>query len=416
MKYIFALGLFAPFMLFAGGPHLELDLSFEESQKLWKEHKVNSKYKNLKESKTEPHIAKAIAGGETLGQWLKKINENRRSDNQLLLTSSSSRGSGIPIDKPSKYGPKTIKTRLEKILSEAPKEILEVIYNSASMPNKNPVTDEVFIEHGRKISRLYQTAVRWETTIKKWLPWYKKNQRRDVRGFYYLNKETDLNQKLGGFKNLSAEEQKSIKSHLVKLCLNDGASSEKCKKALKKSVRKNKLVKFKDKYWASAIKNWNSFWEIASPRKDVVWNSTSPNTMKVTFKDPKNETISQWLKENIEDEFKTDTWQLEFNLKKGGLGISHLKFKPGVTPHVTGGNTIVMDANSSIEEYSVKWTIRHEYGHILRLPDCYVEFYDEEEQVAVNYQLDVTDLMCSRSGDFNKRIYDELKKVYYIEK
>lgn len=361
-------------------------------------------------------MAKAIGGGEVLGKWLKKINENRRSDNQLRLTSSTSRGDGIPIDKPSKYGPKTIKTRLEKILSEAPKEMLDIIYENTSMTGTNPVTDELFIEHGRKISRVYQSAVRWETNIKKWLPYYKQNQRRDVRGFYYLKKETDLDGKLKNFKNLTTEEKKDIESHLYKICLNNKTSAERCKKTLEKAKKKDKLVKFKNKNWKKAKENWNSFWLITSPRKDVDWNSSSPNSMKVTFKDPKNERIANWLKDNIEDEFKTKTWQMEFNFKDSGLGISYLKFKPGVTPHVTGGNVIVMDANSSIDEYSVKWTIRHEYGHILRLPDCYVEFYDEQEELAVNYQLDVTDLMCSRSGDFNKRIYDELKRVYYTKK
>ena len=71
------------------------------------------------------------------------------------------------------------------------------------------------------------------------------------------------------------------------------------------------------------------------------------------------------------------------------------------------------DANTPLEEYEVQWTIRHEFGHILRLPDYYVEFYDTHEDIAINYQLDTTDLMCSRAGDFNERIYTELKRVYF---
>lgn len=71
-----------------------------------------------------------------------------------------------------------------------------------------------------------------------------------------------------------------------------------------------------------------------------------------------------------------------------------------------------MDSNTDIQEYGVRWTIRHEFGHILRLPDCYTEFYDTKEQVMVNYQLDTTDLMCSRAGLMNERIYQELKKHY----
>jgi len=89
-------------------------------------------------------------------------------------------------------------------------------------------------------------------------------------------------------------------------------------------------------------------------------------------------------------------------------------FQPGVVPHVNGlgGNEIVMDSNQPIEEYESQWTIRHEFGHVIGLPDCYHEFYDVSQQAFVNYQLDITDLMCSRAGNMNERIYNELKRVY----
>jgi hypothetical protein len=135
--------------------------------------------------------------------------------------------------------------------------------------------------------------------------------------------------------------------------------------------------------------------------------------MSIPFASLKDATISNWLKEHVEDEFKNATWNMEVHFKTQRPGMAYLEFKPNVTPHVTGGNIIVMDANTPIEEYSVQWTIRHEFGHILRFPDCYIEFYDEEEEVAVNYQLDVTDLMCSRAGDFNQRIFNEMKIVYF---
>jgi hypothetical protein len=91
-----------------------------------------------------------------------------------------------------------------------------------------------------------------------------------------------------------------------------------------------------------------------------------------------------------------------------------LKFEAGVVPHVNGlgGNEIVMDSTQPIEEYESQWTIRHEYGHVIGLPDCYHEFYDSELGAFVNYQLDVTDLMCSRAGNMKERIYKELVRVY----
>tara|TARA_Y100000590_G_scaffold459130_1_gene615378 strand:- start:14913 stop:16211 length:1299 start_codon:yes stop_codon:yes gene_type:complete len=413
LKFFLILSLLLPTLAHTHEDHLPLELSFQESQELWQRHLERSNLKNLK-SKTDPSVAKAIAGGELLNIWLKKINSNRRSDNQLRLRSRSTGGTvGIPIDKPMKYGPSTIKAKLEKIIAEAPKEIIEVVYNGKPMTQTNPVKDEDFSHFGAQISNAYQIAVRWETVINRRLSHYKARKKRDVRGFYYLSKEENLDQKLKAFSSLSAKDQERIKGHLHTICLNDSLIKANCSKKLKKAIKKNKVLDFKNKYWNGAIKNWNSFWIIKRPRKDVVWNSSAPNSMKVVFKDPKDSKIANWLKENIEDEFKTDTWQMEFNFKEDGSGLAYIKFKPGVTPHVSMGNIIVMDANAPIDRESVKWTIRHEYGHILRMPDCYFEFYDEEEGLAVNYQLDVTDLMCSRSGKMNERIYKELKRVYY---
>jgi hypothetical protein len=50
--------------------------------------------------------------------------------------------------------------------------------------------------------------------------------------------------------------------------------------------------------------------------------------------------------------------------------------------------------------------------HVIGLPDCYHEFYDTNLEAYVNYQLDISDLMCSRAGNIKERIYTELKKVY----
>jgi predicted Zn-dependent protease len=72
-----------------------------------------------------------------------------------------------------------------------------------------------------------------------------------------------------------------------------------------------------------------------------------------------------------------------------------------------------MNSNSSLDEYDVRWTIRHEYGHVLGLPDCYIEFYDRTEKVIINYQIDTTNLMCSRKGHLQPIHVAELQKAYH---
>jgi hypothetical protein len=164
---------------------------------------------------------------------------------------------------------------------------------------------------------------------------------------------------------------------------------------------------------ATSAQVWRSFFDIPSyaVRRDV--DHRDPNVMLVTFNTPSIPKFIPYLQDNIEDEFQWGTWGIKMvfgNYPNGAL----LKFETGVVPHVNGlgGNEIVMDSNQPIEEYESQWTIRHEYGHVIGLPDCYHEFFDSQLGAFVNYQLDVTDLMCSRAGDMNERIYQELTRVY----
>ena len=77
-----------------------------------------------------------------------------------------------------------------------------------------------------------------------------------------------------------------------------------------------------------------------------------------------------------------------------------------------GGSEITMDANAPLTEWDVMWTIRHEFGHVLGFTDCYAEFYDSDIGAIVNYQMDISDLMCSRKGTIKQRHFDQMKAAY----
>jgi hypothetical protein len=71
-----------------------------------------------------------------------------------------------------------------------------------------------------------------------------------------------------------------------------------------------------------------------------------------------------------------------------------------------------MDSLYSIESNTSRWTIRHEYGHVLGFTDCYLEFYDTIEKAMVYYEIEVDNLMCSRSGRL-KPIHQQLLQSAY---
>lgn len=353
----------------------------------------------------------SITAGEKLYQWIALINQARPEAPVRISDPTLRRG--IPIDSPNLYGPKITAVELLKLKESLPSALLDVLFGQSSPGPKLPVEEKEFIKNAREVVKLYESAVRWATIMKPNLTWFRHYRYRDLRSFYMMKKIPNLDQLLKNIKQLPQDEQKLYLGYIKDLCLNSQTLNLYCQNELRWAWDRNFLVEYKNKYWPKAQALWNSFFFIDNPRHDVIWNAKDSAHMVVPFIDPENQKIADFLKVNIEDEFKINNWNLLVDFTSNQVGAPYLIFKPGQTPHVTSGNIIVMDANQDIEEYAVKWIIRHEYGHILRLPDCYIEFYDSEQEVAINYQLDTSDLMCSRAGNFNQRIYDELKRVYF---
>jgi hypothetical protein len=389
----------------------ELDLTTEEYRALNAAADVNGEsVKGL-----EPHIVKLIAAGEKLFKWIDLINANRDENHKIRLTSKENRSKGTPIEFANKYGPSTLLVKFNDIMRTHPQSFRIFTFTKKGLMTTIPkdMTDESFIKYAQELSRAYDTSVRWKTVILPWKAYYTQNKIRDIRSFYELKKVENIKDKLIRFTELTSIEQQVLKKNLLGICLNASLDTVKCETDFKDFQIKFDVYGFYQKYLVVAQDIWDSYFKITNPRTDIEWKQEM--LMELKFLDPNDQKIADFLKVNIEDEFKWESWAFNLNfISTNNKAIPSLRFEPDVTPHVgEGWNVIVMDKNSPIEEYENQWTIRHEFGHILRLPDCYTEFYDEKENLAVNYQLDVKDLMCSRAGNFTKRIYDELKRVYF---
>lgn len=406
--------------------HLPLDLSFEESQKAYKSFLRDKSNKSLMSdnfptfnpvsstfSSYESDMELAIKGGEKVSRWLKLINsQSSQSNNPVRLTSRGIQR-GIPVDRPSKYSPKIVSQRLNIAREKMPKELFDVIYGDKEVSSELTVPKEQFVQAARFASGLYQTATRWNM-MQPYMGGLIQRSARDIRGYLELKKLSDPVETFRNLDVYAPAEQEKLINALIGVCHNVLRDKKRCIDVINQPSNRRFLYQAVEKYMPIAEQVYNSYFQISNPRMDVEWIAAGPNVMKVVFKDIEDPEIAAWLKENVEDEFKLEDEQfsLELNYIPGNQETAFLEFKAGVTPHVKGGNKIVMDGNSDIKEYAVQWTIRHEFGHILRLPDCYTEFYDTKENVMVNYQIDTTDLMCSRAGVMNNRIYEELKKHY----
>lgn len=355
-------------------------------------------------------IKTAIQLGEKNLNWLKYMNQFRDEANQLRLTKPGEL-SGIPITAPKKYSPQTVNEASEMIKKDMPAALGDVYYGTQSLPKDIPVAEDVYIEWARKIDRNYQTATRWKL-LEPYMDYLKQEQQNDVRGYYFMHQITDIEFRLRNFAQLNTDEKDQFIEWMQQLCRNSKGIFYDCSGELKTAVSKKLVYEFYLKYFSGGETLWNSYFGLHNPRKDMEWTTMNPLTAVLPFLDPQNAKILDFLKVNIEDEWKWGNWGLKLDFRANA--DVHVEFQPGVTPHVNGlgGNTIVMDENTPLTEWDVQWTIRHEFGHVLGFTDCYVEFYDTTAKAIVNYQLDTDNLMCSRKGRLQETHYTTLKDSY----
>lgn len=383
-------------------PHLDPQMTSSE-------YRIHLASAHLIQTKAEPSIEKAIALGERLSKWIALINNSRTPHTAIRLTSPETRHS-FPISSPNIYSPEIVEKRTAEILRDLPASMSQVILDQGELPSSPLIDDQTFIKHARLIDRNYQNGARYKS-LDYYRSTYTSYAGMDVRGFYFLTTNKITAHELRDV-NLIPENMKApIREALIGICNNDGAPMfSTCEKKVDKAFAENKLADIYNKAYPTALQNWNSFFRIGARRDDVKWTG---NTMTVPFNTPSIEKFIPYLQNNIQDEYRFKDWRLMLqfgNFYDGPVLI----FRPNVVPHVNklAGNEITMDSNQPIEEYESQWIIRHEFGHVLGLPDCYHEFYDKKLRAYVNYQLDTTDLMCSRAGNMNERIYNELAKAY----
>jgi len=303
---------------------------------------------------------------------------------------------------------------LKNLKAEMPAAMADVLFGSGGLPSTTPVDDETFITYARRMNRIYESASRW-LLQEPYLSEYENFSFGDVRGYYFLNKEADLEKNLRNWNNLDEVTQAKYSDWLLNECHNAYYDYPACRAELNIKIHNNQVYDYHQQYVGKAQSTYDAYFELQNPRtQNVAWTHHNPDAMTMMFQDPNRQDVRDWLRTNVEDEYRLNGWGLKIYYENGS-NLAKVVFEPGATPNVNGlgGDTITMDANRALDEYAVTWIIRHEFGHVLGLPDCYVEFYDRQNKVMVNYQLDITNLMCSRRGHLQPKHFEQLKKNYY---
>lgn len=397
-------------------PHIEPDggrFSAETIKRIETQlkNKIESKSISPKESEELSQISMLLNIGRKASKWIEIVNATRSDANKLDMSSSPTTG-GIPITAPNKTNTEILMKRYDDFLSQTNSAITDYIKEDRELPSTLPVKDEEFVKAMKTLDRLYQHTVRWSGSLD-WLSWYTKRAINDLRGYIFLSQNPDIELNLKDFNKLDIAEQNKLTSLLITLCNNGDFGINKCTSTLNKAIRKNKVADYYTHYLPYGKSVYDRFFTVKKTRPEIKWNEAK-TLLESPFRAPEKTEVQNWLKENVEDEWKTQEFNLMITFIPNAKNIPRIQFQEGVTANVNGiaGDLITMEAEYPIETASQKWTIRHEYGHVLGFEDCYLEFYDKSEKAMIYYEIDVDNLMCSRNGHLKTTHYQQLFKAY----
>lgn len=386
--------------------HLDLEMSGYEYESLLAKQPRNFSTDNRK------HIFDDIfATGKRNLDWIRLLNKNRTD--QISLSTAETQ-QGFPINNPRAYNPEIIRTSYNDLQKAMPQALAKIIFSIDPLPSDLPGTVADYIKWGLEVDRVYQIAARWKM-YEPYMDYLIDNSTSDIRGYYFITTTPGLLNSLKDWSKVPAADKSKITIWLSQVCLNDLKDITQCQTLTNTAVQANKAFDFFNEHKKAGEKILREMMYIPNDGKFSSLEWTTNSIAEVPFVDPRDQAMRSYLLDNIQTEWKLfPTFALHvLFVPESQYGVKVI-WQPGVTPHVPGlgSNTIYMDANAPISEYDVQWTIRHEFGHVLGFPDCYIEFYDTHLKAIVGYQIDTTDLMCSRRGHLKERHVEEMKRVY----
>lgn len=362
-------------------------------------------------SQQDQGLNEVLAVGKKAVAWLNLVNEKRDPANRLNLADVNS-SNPVPPEKPSVVSTRLILQKFNKRKELTPAAMIPYLFQNQPLTDQLPVEDSVFIETIRSYNSSYQSTIRWLGS-QKYLDYYEMNAQYDIRGFYFFQKDSDLIAGLKDFNSLAPDQQKNAIDWLISMCKNSGFSLSDCKAEVEAAVIQNQAKNIYDKYLEQSQKTYNEFFDVIAVRTDLTWNADQ-SVITQDFVLPEIQKIAEWLKRNVEIEWQWSGFKLLVNYIEQNNFSPFIEFEKGVTPHVSGNtwNKITMDPDYSLDDYDTQWTIRHEFGHVLGFPDCYLEFYNRETEEMVYYTIEPENLMCAWGGHLKESHVQQLKKAY----
>lgn len=320
------------------------------------------------------------------------------------------------------YNPGNIVEEYNKAIEGAPASVVEVIKGKGELPGAVPagLTIKDVVSAVRGVHTVYSRASRW-LVLYQWRFAMGKG-RSDFRGWVKIKKSRDaLISMTGRWDSLTRSDRERFVNDLAEACpLAIGASVKSCKRSYGKLVdRPDDGVEALG--WLSELLDrgqrvYDSKFGVARAHEGVrthVEGGFHQIEMPTVGIDA--ETFA-WIQQRVDEAwFFKGFIGVKLFQTSGGRGAVRVDWEKGALPHVNGiaGDVITMDSNTPKWLEHTQTVMRHEFGHVLGFPDCYVEFWDDDVNSFVFYSLDPVDAMCALSGEYFERHREALIRGYF---
>lgn len=369
-------------------------------------------------SPVDAQLDEIIAAGKRNLDWIQVISNNRiakaaPANPPKPLSISKQEVAASSMDNPLTYSDEIIVARYRALKDVMNPAMLKVLMGQAEMTSEPPVDFDVYILFAQSLDSIYQMTLRWRL-MTPYMDSLKQARANDVRGYFYLSRRPNLQAELTAFDTLAPDLQAKLRVWLKMVCYSMQQDDDFCASELQAAETRKNVFEYYDNYLPVAKLRYDLLFEIAPVylAPTFAWDKGKPGEMTVPFQMPKDPKVAEAFKFNVEDEWHTQDWHLRINYRWKAFGS--IEFQAAENPRAypdTG--RIIMDANAPLTEESVKYGLRHEFGHLLGFPDCYLEFYDPSAKAVLSYAVDPANIMCARSGHFQPQHYDRLKEAYF---
>ncbi len=375
--------------------------------------------RNLKDSgllittrdSTEKAVNEALIVGRRNIIYLDRINAEREQQNNHPITFSNnfSNNSGNYKD-PFIYGSREIKTKIDQLKKELPESLHAIFFSQDNFFNAPIDNINLFIKWSRVIDSISQHAVRWRTVIYHHKKHYKSQAKKDLRSYLYLknyprnNFGRNLSYDLKNYDFINAKTKQTLKSALLDLCQKNNGKRY-CNRKFKRALNRDDLPQFYQKHYSKITKTYDSFFEIDKTSHLARWND---NTLEIMFQN--NNTYFNLLKDSVATKWKTQWGSIKLIPSNSSLDPKIID-KDQIIPSVNKARN-TLNWSRDIVGNEARNVMAHEFGHILGFKDCYVEFINEDQNMATFYFIENDDIMCNSSGIVSKKHFDQLKKAF----